>query len=296
LLSVQPKDGEGLDCDWSSPDCGIAANRPLVFRFDRWLLPSTATRQSISLAIDQSSYGVFTEPTYDLLRRQITYYAGSGLVPGQVYVLKLADAEQDPSGFGFAAYDGRSPEPKELFPRVFRAGHPSPDFQRVTRAAVNCHQALAAFRDAGCASKKCHQGGADPRPAAGLSLGDRSGVSQAVGRIARTTDRAPQSGRVSVQPQRFGLNMALITPKESAYSLLMYRMLVGKDAYRDVQGRLTETPPSDKEFIFAQTWFGVSGPMPPEDVGFPSGISPIEQVSKIDSWIRDGADLEHCDP
>ena len=80
LTRYAPQDSEGMDCDYRAAACGVPANRPLTFQFNRWLLPSTATRQSISLHADQATYAEFTLPKYELLTRTVTYWSAGRAV------------------------------------------------------------------------------------------------------------------------------------------------------------------------------------------------------------------------
>ncbi|MGC4064541.1 MAG: hypothetical protein QM784_07840 [Polyangiaceae bacterium] len=264
------------------------------FRFDRWLEPETATRQSIRLAASGAENAEFAEPWYEVLTRTITFRAG-GVIPGLVYLLELNDAEQDP-GWGFAAYDGRALERSSKSDVVvFRTGPPDPKWDLTARARITCADALRVFRSSGCTASSCH-GGSGGAPAAGLRLDDVAGLSAAIGRVARASDRAIEDGRVSIQPERFGLNMPLVLPWDPARSYLLYRVLLGEDAYRDAAGRFRVEPPSKAELDRATTWFGAMGPMPPVDVGYPPSVSPVDNVRVLESWIRDGADVSECEP
>ncbi|HEY5961471.1 MAG TPA: hypothetical protein VIV60_33160, partial [Polyangiaceae bacterium] len=155
LEAYRPRAGEGLDCDAEAEDCGFAANQPLVFSFDRWLLPSTATRQSIRVGMAGTNYGVTWEPEYDLVTRTLTYRPNAGWDEGYTYDLQLYDAGS--SDWGFQAYDGqhldRSGIPAHILFRVGRWGGTAP----TTPARASCREALAAFAQAGCASANCHR-------------------------------------------------------------------------------------------------------------------------------------------
>jgi hypothetical protein len=289
-----PKDGEGIDCDWQSAACGVPSNRPLIFRFDRWLQPGTAARQSIRLAADGSDQTEFSAPRYEVLTREITYRS-DGVSPGLVYVLELNDADREP-GWGFAAYDGRALERSaQSEPIVFRTGPPEPRWEPTPQVRTTCADALRVFRSAGCTASNCH-GSSGKGSAAGLWLDDGGGLENAIDRVARASDRGIEDGRVSIQPERFGINMPLVLPQDPARSYLLYRMLLGRDAYRDAEGQFQVQPPSDAELERATIWFGAMGPMPPAGVGYPPSVSPVDSVRLIESWIRDGADVSQCEP
>lgn len=296
LLSYEPQDAEGLDCDYRQSDCGVPRNRPLTFRFDRWLLPSTATRQSISLYVDQSTFVQFTQPTYDLITRTVTYRPSGGLAQGLVHLLELGDSATDPNGWGFTAYD-RQPLSRDNLPDiiVFRTGKADAAVEPVPRERTSCRDALLAFSRAGCASSHCHGTVDGNTPLAGLSLDTARGLRATIGKVALATDRGGDSGRATVMPERFGFNLPLIEPSQPAMSFLLYRILLGRDAYRNARGRFEVSPPSVEELERATTWFGAMGPMPPDAVGYPEGVSPIELARTVQGWILDGADTSHCE-
>jgi hypothetical protein len=297
LTRFAPQDAEGMDCDWGSVRCGVPLNRPLSFQFDRWLLPSTATRQSIQLSVAEATSAEFMQPTYELLTRTVTYSDAAGLEQGLVYVLALADSETQTSGWGFASYDARSLDRKTVPDSiVFRTAEADPVYDPTPSPPRLCRDALAAFSKAGCTAAHCHRTSDTELPCANLRLDQKSGLTTAIRRVAIATDRAGNSGTMSELPARFGMNMPVIEPGEPAMSFLLYRMLFGRDAYRNASGQFEVAPPSTKELSFATTWFGATGPMPPPSVGFPKDVSPVELTRVIETWIRDGADTDACEP
>lgn len=295
LLSLSPRDGEGLDCDGVEGACGVAANRPLVMQFSRWLLPSTATRQSIQLRLQGTAGAIFTEPEYELLTRTVTYRAH--LVSGLTYELELLDAATDESGWGYMAYDGSVMKRRRLSqPVLFHTGSEEPRFARAATPAVRCSQVLKAFESAGCTAASCHRSGNDSVPAARLALDSRAGLENMLGKVARATDRGGTSGDPAQIAERFGVNMPLLTPSQPATSFLLYRMLLSKQAYQNDRGKFEVTPPRDAELTWAAQYLGAPGPMPPASTGYPAGTSPVAQVRLIETWIREGADTRTCEP
>jgi len=296
LTRLTPLNFEGLDCDYSESDCGVAANRPITVRFNRWLLPSTATRQSIRIGVEGSNSSLFTEPRYEVLARTVTYHS-SGLIPGVVYELDLMDANTPPYGWGFAAYDTTALDRANLPSAVvFRTKSAEAKYTAVSEVQTLCRDVLRAFAVSGCTLSNCHKSYDNLPAAAGLHLDSKLGLESMIGRIAHATDRAEQSGLATNLPKRFGLNMPVVLPSQPATSFLLYRMLLGEEAYRDKSGAYAVLPPSRDELLYAASWFGTIGPMPPEAIGFPKGISPVDQVRIVESWIRDGAETEFCDP
>jgi hypothetical protein len=220
-----------------------------------------------------------------------------------VYLLELNDAESE-FGWGFAAYDGRALDPADRAEViVFRSGAPEPRWEPQAQARITCADALRVFRAAGCTAANCHgngdgngNGNGVSRLSADLRLDDERGLREAIGRVARASDRGVEDGRVSIQPERFGFNMPLVHPHDPGRSYLLYRMLLGRDAYRDAAGQFQVEPPSAAELERATTWFGAMGPMPPSAVGYPPAASPVDSVRLIETWIRDGADVSNCAP
>jgi hypothetical protein len=300
LIEYKPRAGEGLDCDPAASDCGFAANEPLFFAFDRWLLPSTANPDSIRVGMASTPYGVYFKPVYDLVTRSIEFRPSGGWDEGYTYDLQLYEPHASAAEWGFRAYDGQRLDHAGIPPHnLFRVG---PDVAQAGERsrAVNCREALAAFAQAGCTAANCHHsspgslgvGAAQPR--ADLALDTAAGLADAVGRVARATDRGAASGLALLSPKRFGIGLPIIEPGEPAYSLVMYRMLLSRDAYRRDDGSFGALPPSEAELERARSWLGVMGPMPPSDVGWPLGTSPVEIVRIIDAWVRGGASTEDC--
>jgi hypothetical protein len=268
----------------------------VTFQFNRWLLPKTAIRQSVSVAIAPSTGVHFTEPHYDLLNRTVTYRAVGGLTANLVYVLKLLDSSIDPGGFGFKAYD-ESPLDRDGVPEAvyFRTKKAETRFISEAREKTTCREALRAFSAAGCTSAQCHRGSEGESSGSGLRLDTKNGLSAAIGKVARATDRGGDSGRAMETPPRFGINLPLIDAGEPSNSFLLYRILLGRDAYRNDTGDFEIEPISADELEYATTWFGAMGPMPPTSVGFPEGVSPVEVTRTIEKWIADGADTDLCE-
>lgn len=304
LLAYEPQPGQGMDCELAQPGCGFPVNRPLSFELDRWLLPTTATRQAIQVELVGTDSTVHWNPRYDVIRRSIGFFPEWNWDLGYVFDLRLYDASQpEESAWGFRSYDGqlldRQGIPEHVLFRVRGPEERAPEPSLQT----SCRQALAAFASAGCAASRCHAAaerctGAEQCrgvPRAGLELDSASGLRATIRRLAKVTDRAARSGRSEVTSERFGWNMSLVEPGEPAFSFLVYRVLLGADAYRNRAGDFAVAPPPEEELERARSWFGVVEEMPPRDVGWPQGASPIEIVTTIRDWIHDGAVTTDCE-
>lgn len=282
--------------------------------FDRWLLPSTATRQSVRLSATNPDLWVFSQPYYDLVGRRLVYTPTGQLLAGITYRVELADPSQDVNGLGFYAYD-RAPLDVGSFPAryVFRT-RAAVDHAAEGTKLVTCKNVLELFSGAGCSGAACHitrsssncagQGGASgydsllercvPIPRAGLDLSTAQGLLASIGRTARSADSSEQSGKTLASSERFGLGMPLIDPGRPENSMMMYRLLLGADAYRDASFRFVVEPPDPAELDRASDWFGSIGPMPPEQTGWPTSASPIAVVRALQAWIEQGADGSAC--
>lgn len=94
---------------------GVLTTSSFVIRFNRFLLPGVAIRQSLCVRADLNeitSYaecgGLFLEPTYDPIRREITYRQSKSqarLLPGTKYKLTVLAPAADGLG-GIMAFDG----------------------------------------------------------------------------------------------------------------------------------------------------------------------------------------------
>jgi hypothetical protein len=303
IVDYEPKADEGLDCGPADdPACGFPVNRPLRFVLDRWLLPSTATRQSVHIGPVGYENSTFLEPAYEMVTRTVQYRPVRNWDQGFVFDLQLFDPTKAEPEWGFRAYDGQWLDPENLPAHIlFRVGDSVESPNSESREA-NCLDALQAFASAGCSASNCHRKVGDcgsaacqSLPRAGLSLDTQDGLADMIGRVARATDRGAESGVAYVNTERFGVNMALVRPGDASLSLLMYRLLLDSSAYRGKDGTFAVEPPIPAELERARSWLGVMGAMPPPEVGWPSEVSPIDLVSQIENWVLNGADTERCE-
>lgn len=105
---------EQLAVDGSST---VLSTTSLVIRFDRFLLPASAIRQSVCVRSnldpvarsEDCENGLFLEPTYDPTHREITYRQSSsnpGLSAGTTYQLTVFAPPDVSSNSGIRAFDG----------------------------------------------------------------------------------------------------------------------------------------------------------------------------------------------
>lgn len=286
LRFVFPRPDEGIDCDVTAePNCGASTDHPVRLGFDRFLLPASAARQALSLEVGDAGLWFFSAPLLDPVTRTVAFTPQSGLLSGVIVTVRLTDPKTDPNGWGFRAFDGApialDSVPSPYLFRTRGPGEPIPP-----RAKVALAQALGALREGGCAS--CHAGAS---PAGGLELHTPEGLEAAIFRVARSADRAAETGTAVRRSERFGFGMPLIEPGVPANSMLIYRLLLDERAYLDQNGEEQAVPASSAERERLRDWLGVLGPMPPSEAGWPAETSPFSVVTLLRDWIGDGADL-----
>src|SRR5690606_30050427 len=185
LIGAQPYPGQGTDClPGDSDACGVPIDGDIILRFDRYLRPSTAVRQSIVVYTGSPVNGIgFLRPEYDVVERVVVYRLTAPLEPGTLYTLELL-TPGDTSRFGFQAFDGGRLEPRGL-PLKFtfvsrRSREPS---ERVPLEPVpSCERVVEILRQAGCAAAHCHAG---ERGSMGLRLESPSAFAgTAIGQVA----------------------------------------------------------------------------------------------------------------
>ena len=250
LVASDPPDGAGLDCDRADPTCGVATDVTLALSFDRFLLPDTATRQSITFYTGEAANPVpppsntrpELTPVYDLLARTVRYTLPPGLTlePHALYTVELPiyTAEQP---YGFRAFDGAGLDPAVPARLSFFTGA-GPSTPAPPGDAPTCDAFLSTL--AGCGGGTCH--GREGRgPAMGLELESASELrTTAVGRPAHQTEIGDTTGVADQDPARFGANMPIIDPGRPDNSYLMYKLLIGREPYEPADGE--DCPAGDR--------------------------------------------------
>lgn len=210
------------------PDAVIASNGALQIAFDRYLLPSTITRQSYKILDGNRQEIVQAYRTiYDPVGRLVTILgpgedgsmpAALWLTEGQIYRLVLPVAPGDDDIGGFRAIDRAAlAEPREY---VFRAG-PAVTSLRLDPPVDFCADVMPILH-AKCSNPACH--GATSRPAAGLVLQTVDGVRAAISRVAQGANTTARAGTPEPAGKIFGTNMAVIEPGNPGASWLVYKL------------------------------------------------------------------------
>jgi hypothetical protein len=322
LLSSYPADGDGLGCVPGGPaDCGIPTNAAVELRVDRYLLPSTATRQSVVLFTGTDDLTVFGEPHYDVAERVLRYAPQPGqlLHPGARYRVRVVLPATDENGFGLRAFDGASMSPAGPAPLEFsfRTREASPP--RVPPDPIpTCAAVLGVYTRGGCSSATCHQSATTPGcpvgyarmgagacvgvPCMGLDLASGTGLSgSAISKVAHQTDSEANAGLPTTTPARFGLGMPTVDPGRPENSYLIYKLVVNRRSYgpeacggsgyevglggQCLAGSVAET---DR----LRDWFVRGDPMPPPGSGF---LLEAADLRLVERWIVGGASTDDCD-
>jgi hypothetical protein len=278
----------------------VSVDGPIEVRFDRYLLPKTAVRQSILVYSGDRGNSVLLEPTYDVLERVVTYRPGFGarLTPGIVYEVALTLPDEDPNGYGFRAFDGaplvRGDVPLHFSFRTARSAPPAP----ADAPLPGCADALAVLSATGCGSLGCHT--SDGHGPMGLALDSASALRDtAIRRVAHETDSGPYTGRPLVDPPRFGLDMSIIDPGSSETSYLVYKLLVNPENFggRCETRHAVELPPgtcplaSDAERARLHDAFVALDPMPPGGAGIAQRLDGLRTLL---GFIDAGATTAGC--
>ena len=204
----------------------IPSDGVIQLSFDRYLLPTTVTRQSYTL-LDSGNQPIpklALQTIYDPVARtlSITGPDGAGtpwLTEGLTYRLVLpVPSTADADVGGFRAIDRATLAAPADF--SFRAGprtgrrewEPTVDF---------CADILPLFT-ARCSAGACHGNGSSS--AAGLFLTTPDGVSRtARGRVAHGSNTSALVDQQRAQGPIFGIDMALIAPGDPGSSWLIYK-------------------------------------------------------------------------
>jgi hypothetical protein len=297
LVSSYPENGAGFACDRADPSCGVPLDASIELRFDRFLLPTTAVRQSIRVYAGnlglEPGVGDAITPDYDVYERVVRYVlpAGKLLVPRALYSVELPIAAEEGS-VGFRAFDGAALEGEEPVRFSFFTGS-SPGEPEPPPEVLGCEDTLCvAFGGAepgcglplesGCAAGSCH--GTDPSQAQmGLMLASPDDFDRtAIARVAHGAETGPTTGAVAVTSERFGVAMPLIDPGRPDNSYLFYKLLIAPEAYEasdDSEDACTGTrhlAPVDPSLCFAPPteelerlgeWFVQGDAMPATEYG-----------------------------
>lgn len=306
IVATYPADGAGIDCSSGEPVCGVPVDAPLELRFDRFLLPSTAVRQSIVYYTGRARSSVIRDPrlpeltpTYDPFERVVRFALpeGATLAPSTLYTVEFpvagvaAAPPRDVAvlGWGFRAFDGAPLDEQGILRISFRTGeHRS---ATPALAAPSCDEVVSLLRcegegqecqpgHVGCAS--CHVD--DDRAWLGLRLTSRETLLEtAIGRVAHQTEVGPTTGVPLESAERFGASMPVIDPFRPENSYLLYKLLVGPSVYGPSQGEAEE----------CESAYSVA--LPPGATGPRCLEPPGSELDRLRSWFVLGEPMPPAD-
>jgi hypothetical protein len=234
IIATYPTLRAGLDCDPRDTGCGVPIDARFEFRFDRFLRPDSAIRQSLTIytgvptnVVSPGNRLPEIAPEYDVVERvaRFTLPEGLRLHPNAVYTLELAVPDAD-AAFGFTAFDGAPLAPDTPLIMSFATSN-RVEPERTEPVVPTCEQVVELF--SACSSSACH-GGATPRM--GLDLSSPEALSRtAIGRVAHQTEVSATTGVALQDPERFGVAMPLIDPARPDNSYVLYKLLLANDNY-----------------------------------------------------------------
>ena len=328
VVATYPAAGQGIECAaGGAPDCGVPINAIIKLRFDRFLRPSTATRQSIRVysgdrdtslcqTTGGAETGCFFQPSYDMIERVVLYRLGENVtfVPGLLYNVEVVGPGEGGTD-GLRAFDGAPLSEQGSVPLgfQFRTSSSVTDSEPPP-ARATCADVMPIFKvqcaKAGCHAKDttddpCPAGQAKPIfenscvgvPRMGMELSSEEALLRTVrGQVAHETEVGGTAGTALENPSRMGVSMPRIDPGQPGNSYLMYKLLrdpgnfEGANGCRSDYDGLAEgdcVRPSAEETLRLRLWFVLGDPMPRRPAGAP-GLE-TEQLRTIQSFIAGGA-------
>ncbi len=315
MVAAYPAPGEGVGCV-SDPTCeGVPLNASLELRFDRYLDPSSAVRQSLRLSAGSGGGSIFLTPSYDVVERvvRLRQEPGARLQPNTLYTVELV-AE---AGAGFRAFDGAAlvfdaiPERYSFYTGTQEVEEP------LAPPNTSCADVLKIFSGGQSGCVHCHTsseeglGGCpkgqapDPNkpdecvgvPRQGLDLSSRAGLERtAVFQVAHQTEIGPSAGVPLTNPSRVGVQMPLVHPNSPGNSYLLYKLLRNPSNFATQQtsaytvglgGQRLLASEDERERL--REWFVRGEPMPAG--GYSLSLAEVRAVQR---WIQNGAETDSC--
>jgi hypothetical protein len=304
----------------------LASNDAIRLRFDRYLLPSTITRQSFVLTEQNGAPIDASIVTFDPVSLTVTLRRdpknASWVKVNQPYRLHLAHPDDNPQGFGLRAIDGAPINPNGVRDIGFTVSADVLPSERVDPPRIDfCADVFPIFNSKCGAGSPCH--GGTEGVAAGLGLTTTDGIKNSLlnGRVAQGSNtgaraQSTPAGRV------FGVDMPLVDPEgDAANSWLLYKILLApipsgpvgsppkiwctpEGQKRDpVASRVPEVRPDDFEFQLLNDYvLGREMPYPPRvalspsdgDQYYKSAPLTFEERQRVRLWIEQGAPVQTC--
>lgn len=206
-------------------DTPLPADGAIEVAVDRYLLPSSVTRQSFVLVTgDNENIPEAQAPvvTYDPIARTVTLRGQRRpwLDEGKLYKLVVTTPGESPTS-GLRAIDGATLAPRQKRRFEFFVGPPSGKPYVEPRPDL-CRDVLPILANK-CGGGFCH--GDSPSAAQGLVLTTPKGLgTTAIGRVAHESDTTGRSGDPESEGRVFGVAMPLVQPGSPANSWLLYKV------------------------------------------------------------------------
>lgn len=276
----------------------LRADGVIEIKFNRLLLPSSVTRQSVTLTNAagqiQTNPAITYDPVLQVVRIASPSGPGAWLTPNQPYKVTIGLPLPDGSNlFALRAIDGAQfdPNSKREFafiasPPTFISPRPTLDF---------CADVYATFQKY-CTSG-CH--GADVKPYESLLLDTAEGILRtARGHLSQQANTGASSRNPDPAAKVFGIDMPIIDPGNPGNSYLIYKMLLlseSKPVASSCFGYKPNNPILDGgSFLPAEERTRLSnlmtGQMMPPLSPFPT----VDEIERISEWIAQGAQVEPC--
>jgi hypothetical protein len=313
-----------VDLTTDGPSGSVMATTKFELKFDRFMLPSSASRQAVCLHSGEAvkrdldcTDKIGLSVRYDPVSRIATYFLGEALVDGTTYSLSIFP---NTGATGFASFDGVPLNAIRSF--------------TFTAAAPPAGQTLEAPPPVGegyCEATKflfgtcdsCHAinrngmtGEITREPVMGLNLTTPEGLAQtAIGKVAHGAQKGGHASEVLANSTHFGRGLAIIDPTSAGSSYLLYKVLAnprpikiyGDAASMEPTGELViALDPNDPNDRIAEGEVDrlrrsvITGlPMPPTSTytfepepGTKPSDSGHARLEAISNWIANGAQID----
>ncbi len=289
----------------------IVSTTSIRLRFSRFLLPQQTFRQSICVqasaepvaSLDDCRGGIFLEPSYDPIRRQITLRQSpdaskAHLASATTYYVTVfppPDAVSD----GIVAFDGAPLDAPTSFHFTTLDADPADAKVEPLPDPVFCSPDKGKTAGAldhlkNCATAGCHVNGAeDPKDPGvpldapvGLDLSDAATIrATAISHVAHQTQTGEHAAIGENSGLRFGRAMPIVDPGNPGNSYLLYKIITSRD---------NTTEPDADEVARLREAVVVGMPMPPSNAAKTVFLD-AKGLARLSDWILQGAPTPGCE-
>lgn len=239
--------------------------------------------------------GVFLDPAYDPVLRQIVYRQeakSAGLAPGQHYTISVFPPPGDGTTNGIQAFDGAPLDVAKSRTFTTRAVEPMGSLPDTPPPVDFCGDLyIHVLRDT-CAANGCHtSAGADDHgihlgAAEGLDLSTPAKIAATAFHVAHGTQTGEHADDPEISPSSFGRAMPVLDPTHPGNSYLLYKLLASADnGAKGATAELEQARLDELARLRATVVVGL--PMPPSD-GRGKELDQA-QMQQISAWIAAGA-------